>query len=110
MSNQKTVPMSNQMSVVATLAALLERIEQSGVAPDARQYQELIQRLEHELATVESDPMLPALLDAFPAMAEVYENMRYQHAGLCRSNLDVAMAAEIEVRQLLGRAAAPGHA
>ena len=109
MSTQ-TVPMSNQMSVVATLAALLERVEQSGVVPDARQYQGLVQRLEHELAAVEDDPVLPAMLDALPAMAEVYENLRYQHAGLCRSNLDVAMAAEIEVRQLLGRAAAKGHA
>ena len=31
----QTIPMSNQLSVVATLAALLERIEQSGVAPHA---------------------------------------------------------------------------
>lgn len=109
MSTQ-TIPMSNQMSVVATLAALLERVEQSGVVPHAQQYQNLIQRLGQELMTVEDDPMLPALLDAFPAMAQVYENQRYQHAGLCRSDLDAAMAAEIQVRQLLGRAAAKGHA
>lgn len=102
--NAQAIPMSNQMSVVATLAALLERVEQTGTAPDARQYQSLVRRLSQELAGVEGDPLLPALLDAFPAAAQVYENLQYQHAGLCRTELGVATQAELQAQQLLQRA------
>lgn len=108
--NAPAIPMSNQMSVVATLAALLERVEQTGLAPDAGQYQGLVQRLSQELAGVDGDPLLPALLDAFPTAGLVYENLKYQHAGLCRSALEPATQAELQVQQLLRRAAAKGHA
>lgn len=105
----KSIQLSPQMSVVATLAALLERVDQSGVAPDAAQYQKLIQRLDSELAVVDGDPTLPAVLDAFPILAQIYENQHYEQAGLCRAELDAATAAELEARQLLLRAAAKGH-
>lgn len=108
--NAQTTPVSNQMSVVATLAALLERVDRSGLTPDAHQYQVLVQRLNEELPSVEGDPTLQALLLTHPSAAQVYENLHYQHAGLCRSDLDAAMTAEIEVRHLLARAAAKGHA
>ena len=42
---------------------------------------------------------LGALLDTHPAAAELYENTVYQHAGLCRSPLDPALAAERQARQ-----------
>lgn len=105
----KTIQLSSQMSIVATLAALLERVEPRVEALNAAQYQGLVRRLALELATVEDDPALPAMLDAFPALAQVYENQRYQHAGLCRAPLDAAMQAELEVGSLLKRVAAKGH-
>ncbi len=105
----KTIQLSSQMSIVATLAALLERVEQGGQAPDAAQYQGLIRRLTLELATVEDDPTLPAVLDAFPTLAQVYENQHYQQAGLCRAPLDAATQAELEAGRLLKRVAAKGH-
>lgn len=35
---------------------------------------------------------------------EVYENMNYQHAGLCRSALDVSLAAEGAAKEAIARA------
>ncbi len=46
-----------------------------------------------------------ALLDAFPAAAEVYENLRYDRAGLCRTALDRSVASERLARDALRRAA-----
>ena len=37
---------------------------------------------------------LATLLDSHPAAAELYENVNYQYAGLCRSSLDISLAAE----------------
>jgi hypothetical protein len=47
---------------------------------------------------------LHALLDSHPAAAEVYENVNYQYAGLCRSPLDPGLAAEQQARQAIARA------
>jgi len=45
------------------------------------------------------------VLDAHPAAAELYENINYQVAGLCRSPLDASMNAELKAHQALQRAA-----
>jgi hypothetical protein len=63
--------------------------------------------LVHEFADVESGPALGQLLDAYPAAAELYENVNYQHAGLCRTSLDVALAAEMRAREAIARAMRP---
>jgi len=34
----------------------------------------------------------------------VYENLNYQHAGLCRSALDASLAAELAARKAIERA------
>ena len=36
--------------------------------------------------------------------AELYENLNYQHAGLCRTSLDAAMSAEAAARVAIGKA------
>jgi len=38
------------------------------------------------------------VLDSFPAVAELYENLHYEHAGLCRSVLETSLAAELAAR------------
>jgi hypothetical protein len=43
------------------------------------------------------------LLDHFPAAAEVYENLQYAHAGLCRVPLEVSLTSELATRSLLDR-------
>jgi hypothetical protein len=46
---------------------------------------------------------LPHLLDHFPAAGEVYENLQYAHAGLCRAPLEASLVSELATRDLLSR-------
>ena len=50
------------------------------------------------------DPALHTLLDSYPAASELYENVNYRYAGLCRSPLDWALGAEQQARQAIERA------
>ena len=77
------------LAVTHVLAQLLEKLEHSPV---------------HEFEDVEQGAELGRLLDAYPAAAEVYENINYQHAGLCRSALDASLSAEVSAREAIARA------
>jgi hypothetical protein len=94
------------------LAGMLERLERSGKPVDAGQYQALSARLSAELNAAPQEAALEAVLATFPAVAQLYENLNYQHAGLCRSPLDAALAAEVAARKAIeaARRAAPGPA
>lgn len=91
------------LTVVFTLSRLLQRMELSSEPVDPRQYLSVAQRLAGELAVVETDASLAAILHAHPSAAELYENLHYAHAGLCRAPLDAAAESEIEARELLAR-------
>ena len=93
------------LTVILFLARLLERIERSGTAPAPEQYRSVVERLSDALAAAPSGPLLQALLDAHPAAAELYENLNYQHAGLCRSPLEAALNAEMQAHAALNKAA-----
>lgn len=103
MNITKTGPIQTDITVTRVLASLLERMERSNEPRDAGQYREVVRRLADALATVKSGETLGALLDAHPGASQIYENINYQYAGLCRSALDPALAAENEVRQLIDR-------
>jgi|KBSMisStandDraft_5_1062788.scaffolds.fasta_scaffold2640195_1 hypothetical protein len=90
----------------ALIAQLLDRLEHSA-RPDADQYRLVVQRLAAELGRVQDADALDALLSASPAAAELYENLNYQHAGLCRSLLDASLAAELSARDAIARAMRP---
>lgn len=90
----------------ALLAGLLERLE-AGNHADAAQYREVAARLSRELASLPRDRSLEALLSASPAATTVYENLRYEHAGLCRSLLDDAAASEVLALEAIARARQP---
>jgi len=90
----------------ALLAGLLERLEAANHA-DAAQYRDVAARLSQELASLPRDVALDALLSASPAAATVYENLRYDYAGLCRSPIDAAIEAELRARELIARASRP---
>lgn len=90
----------------ALMAQLLERLERGG-RPDADQYRLVARRLADELGRVQDADALDALLQAHPAAAQVYENLNYQHAGLCRSLLDASLAAELRAREAIARAMRP---
>jgi len=88
------------------LAALLGRLERSPQAVAASQYRAVVEHLRDELRRLPAGPGLTALLESHPAAAELYENLHYDHAGLCRSPLDWAMKAELQAGELIGRARA----
>lgn len=105
MNTTRPAQSTDRLAVIATLSALLQRLEASKVAVDADQYRTVVQRLTEALTDVTSDARLHALLDAHPAAAELYENLRYEHAGLCRLPLERSMATEAQARELIERAA-----
>ena len=110
--NTTTIPAKApaDLAVVALLAALLGRLEASAVAVSAAQYREVVARLTQALADADAHPGLQAVLDAHPAAAELYENLHYGHAGLCRSPLDAALSAEMRAVKAIESARRGTHA
>jgi hemoglobin-like flavoprotein len=98
---------------LVVLARVLERLERSCVPVDAEQYRAVVNHLASEFASVAPDAALEAVLESFPAAAELYENLNYAHAGLCRTALEPALAAELQARKLIAavrsRAAQPPY-
>ncbi len=91
---------------LAALAALLERLENQPLKASAGQYRGLVQQITSLLAEAETDTHLHALLTAAPATAALYENLHYQHAGLCRAALPIALQAELAATAAIARARA----
>ncbi|VTU30819.1 hypothetical protein H6CHR_03476 [Variovorax sp. PBL-H6] len=91
------------LAVTHVLAQLLERLEHSPVPVGAEQYRSVVMHLVDEFRDVAPGDGLGKLLDAYPAAAEVYENLNYQHAGLCRSGLDASLAAELAAKDAIQR-------
>ena len=87
-------PPKTSLTVTHVLAQLLERLEHSPVPVDAVQYRSVVTHLVEEFAEVSPGEGLRTLLDHHPAASEVYENLNYAVAGLCRSPLDISLAAE----------------
>lgn len=101
------------LTVIQLLSQLLQRLEQSREPVSPQQYRSVAQHLAREFDGVPMTPSLKTVLDAFPAAAQVYENCTYQHAGLSRAPLEVAVAAELHARETIARAmqstAGSGH-
>lgn len=97
-------PIPARLTVVATLAQLLQRLEVSPVAVDAQQYRTVAQRLAELLPTVPADDALRAVLGACPAAAELYENLNYEAAGLCRAPLELSLNTEMQARDVIDKA------
>lgn len=106
-----TTPTTVNKNLVV-LARMLDRLERSGRPVDPGQYRALAARLAVELESAARDAALEAVLEAYPAAAELYENLNYRHAGLCRSGLDTSLAAELAARSAIdgARRAACGPA
>ena len=85
------------------LAGLLERIETHPMGVGAEQYRGLVLHLRELLGEELPEHALRQVLDAHPATAELYENMRYAHLGLSRSSLESAVATEMQASALLQR-------
>lgn len=98
-----TSPATLHRNLVA-LARMLERLERSAGRVDADQFRTLVERVTAELQAAPHDATLDAILATFPTVAELYENLNYRHAGLCRSPLDAALQAEIAARGAIEKA------
>lgn len=86
------------------LARMLERLDRSGEPVDPQQYRQVVEHLSEVLRSLPYDAALEAVLQASPSTAELYENLHYQHAGLCRSPLDLGLSAELAARDALAAA------
>jgi hypothetical protein len=95
---------------VVRLASVLRTVEGSGKPFDAEQYKRLIEQLSATLQLAPPGEALEAVLKAFPATATVYENLRYAHAGLCRSSLERNLDSERQALAAMKRASAPSIA
>lgn len=90
-----------QIEKAFALARVLERVERGLEPVNADQYQVLVTKLRAALSDDLPEPALNAILGAFPAAAEVYENLHYQVSGLSRSSLDQSVQAEMLTQKLL---------
>jgi hydrogenase maturation factor HypF (carbamoyltransferase family) len=97
-----------RLAVAVLLSQLLERLDRSAEPVGAAQYRSVVSHLVEELQDLKSDPELGKLLDAFPSAAELYENLNYQFAGLCRSPLEMSLDAEVRARKAIERASRIG--
>jgi hypothetical protein len=105
MNVSPSIQVPAQLGVVLTLAQLLERLERTPGPVGAAQYRSVVMHLADELSKVSPGPGLQAVLDVHPAAAQVYENLNYQHAGLCRSPLEASLSAEMRAKEAIQRAA-----
>lgn len=99
-------PLTGPMRTAITLAELLQRIEASAQPIGASQYRRLVRHLAQLLDTLPPGASLDALLNSFPAAAALYENQRYDMAGLCRSPLEASLNSELAARATLDKARA----
>ncbi len=103
MKDSRTIEIPESWRVAVTLAQLLQRLETSAERSSADQYRSVVRHLSDELGRAEPGPELEALLNTFPAAAELYENLQYAQAGLCRRPLEASLNSELLARQWLGR-------
>ena len=92
-----------RFAVAYLLAQLLERLERSAEPVGAAQFRSVARHLADEFDALGTDPELSNLLDAFPSAAQLYENLNYQHAGLCRSPLELSLGSEQQARAVIER-------
>ena len=103
MNEIQTRATPSRLAVAVVLSQLLQRLDQSTVPVGAEQYRSVVSRLAGEFERLDGDPALPRLLERFPSAAELYENLNYRHAGLCRSPMEPAISAEVQARQVIER-------
>jgi hypothetical protein len=98
-----TTPLTTHRNLLA-LAQMLRKVERSRVAVDPDQYRALVAQINQELLQHPQDAAFEALLAGVPELAELWENLQYERAGLCRSPLDAAIGAEQAARAAIARA------
>jgi hypothetical protein len=105
MQSTAPTPVSTRFQVLAAMGQLLERLERLPRGASPEQYRDVVLKVQALLGDAEPGAELDALLSSLPATAELYENLRYAQAGLCRSPLDASLEAELAARASLRRSA-----
>ncbi|MDQ2778070.1 MAG: hypothetical protein M3Y32_00770 [Pseudomonadota bacterium] len=103
-STVKSPHLPSRLASLASLAALLERLEQQPSSASPGQYRQVAQQIAALLRNAEPDSYLHALLALAPASSQIYENLRYEHAGLCREPLEQALNSEMSARKAIDKA------
>lgn len=104
MRTETSHPLPSRLHTLAAMAGLLERLEAAPSTASAEQYLGVARQVRVLLAQAEPDEHLHLLLNAAPHTAELYENLRYEAAGLCRAPLETALNAELAAAAVIGRA------
>jgi hypothetical protein len=99
-------PLPARLQTLAAMAGLLERLDRQPRRASAEQYRSVARQVAALLAEAEPDALLQMLLDVAPATAELYENMHYEIAGLCRAPLEAALNAELAATAAIAKAGA----
>jgi hypothetical protein len=93
-----------RLNSLAAMAGLLERLDRQRSSASAEQYRRVARQVSTLLAQAEPDEHLQFLLNAAPASAMLYENLRYDVAGLCRAPLEMALNAELAATAAIKKA------
>jgi len=104
MQADTTLRFPARLHALAAMASLLERLDGQPRQASAEQYRAVARQINDLLADAEPGAMLDALLSMAPATAELYENIQYAYAGLCRSPLDTASDAELAAKAAITKA------
>lgn len=94
-----------KLETVVALAHLLERVETGTASASADGYRGLVLRLQAALSEDIPAEALQAILSAYPATGQLFENLHYEHSGLSRASLERSVSSELLAKQVLARAA-----
>ena len=92
------------LETVVALAHLLECVETGTASASADGYRRLVLRLQAALSEDIPAEALQAILSAYPATGELFENLHYGDSGLSRAPLERSVSSELLAKQVLARA------
>ena len=110
MSTTTPLQLPARLRTLAAMAGLLERLDGQPRNASPEQYQAVVGQVQRLLQEAEPGVEFDALIALAPATAELYENLHYELAGLCRSPLEASLNAELAASAALARAARPATA
>jgi hypothetical protein len=94
-----------RLEKLVPLAHLLECVETGRASASADGYRRLVLRLQAALSEDIPAEALQMVLSAYPATAQIFENLHYGESGLSRSPLERSVSSERLAKQALARAA-----
>ena len=94
-----------KLETVVPLAHLLECVETGMASASADGYRRLVLRLQAALSDDIPAEALQAILSAYPATGQLFENLHYGQSGLSRAPLERSVSSERLAKQVLARAA-----